>query len=413
MKLSLLFYPNLEKLGTKTGKVPIYVRIALNRKKAEMRLNIEVLPEELKKWDERTMRFVDRDMSANALLNTIDKKFEDFRHHHSTSLAEYNVKTIRNLILGLDLKPTPLILTYVEKYYNNAIASNTQITEGTKKNYRKALKHLKEFMVFKKIQDASLKDITMTFAHGFCDYLLGSFPDCDHKGMKEPSALDNIKKMRTIFDRAVDEELILNNPFKKIKLKSKSGQRGRLDINQVRQLYLLDLKDFPTQQPYRDLFLFSVFTGLAYADSALLKQSDLNEMRDGNIRLLKQREKTEIVTEMILPKQAIQIIDKYRNTAETEITGCVLPRRSNKEVNVQLKILANMVNIPLKLTTHIARHTFRQLLAEADIYEMGVIKRMMGHSQNGEIDGIYYYVTESRLLEAKRKFELYLEKAFS
>ncbi|MBK9486864.1 MAG: hypothetical protein IPO01_17285 [Chitinophagaceae bacterium] len=116
---------------------------------------------------------------------------------------------------------------------------------------------------------------------------------------------------------------------------------------------------------------------------------------------------------MILPKQAIQIIDKYKNTAETEITGCVLPRRSNKEVNVQLKILANMVNIPLKLTTHIARHTFRQLLAEADIYEMGVIKRMMGHSQNGEIDGIYYYVTESRLLEAKRKFELYLEKAFS
>ncbi|MBK6380858.1 MAG: hypothetical protein IPF72_14680 [Chitinophagaceae bacterium] len=133
MKLSLLFYPNLEKIGAKTGKVPIYVRIALNRKKAEMRLNIEVLPEELKKWDERTMRFADRDMSANALLNTIDKQFEDFRHHHSTSLCEYNVKTIRNLILGLDLKPTPLILTYVEKYYNNAVASNTQITEGTRK----------------------------------------------------------------------------------------------------------------------------------------------------------------------------------------------------------------------------------------------------------------------------------------
>jgi hypothetical protein len=43
---------------------------------------------------------------------------------------------------------------------------------------------------------------------------------------------------------------------------------------------------------------------------------------------------------------------------------------------------------------------------------MGVIKRMMGHSRNGEIDGIYYAVTESRLMEAKRKFELYLEKAF-
>jgi hypothetical protein len=134
MKLSLLFYPNLEKFGTKTGKVPIYVRIALNRKKAEMRLNIDLLPEELKKWDERTMRFTDRDMSAYALLNTIDKKFEDFRHHHSASISEYNVKTIRNLIPGLDLKPTPLISTYVEKYYTSAIAANIQITEGTKVN---------------------------------------------------------------------------------------------------------------------------------------------------------------------------------------------------------------------------------------------------------------------------------------
>lgn len=413
MKLSIMFYPNTEKTVSKTGKIPLYVRVTLNRRKAEMRLNIEVTPEDLNKWDERTMRFADRDMSANYLLNTIDKNFEDFRHRHSTSLAEYNVKTIRNLILGLDAKPCPLIQNYIDQYYVKVIAHNSTLTEGTKKNYRKALKHLKEYLAFRRTKDASLKDINMAFAHGFCDYLLGSFPGCDRIGMKEPSALDNIKKMRTIFDRAVEEEILLANPFKKIKLKSRSGQRGRLDINQIRQIYFLDLKHFPTQQLYRDLFLFSVFTGLAYADASLLKQSDLNIMRDGNIRLLKQREKTDVVTEMILPKQAVAIIDKYRDTAEVEITGCVLPKRSNKEVNVQLKILANMVGIPLKLTTHIARHTFRQLLAEADIYEMGVIKRMMGHSRSGEIDGIYYAVTESRLMEAKRKFELYLEKAFS
>jgi hypothetical protein len=86
MKLSILFYPNTEKAISKTGKVPMYMRIILNKKKAEMRLNIEVHPAELKKWDERTMQFIDREMSANALLNTIDKKFEDFRHHHPLPL---------------------------------------------------------------------------------------------------------------------------------------------------------------------------------------------------------------------------------------------------------------------------------------------------------------------------------------
>jgi hypothetical protein len=44
MKLSIMFYPNTEKTISKTGKVPMYARITLNRKKAEMQINIEVLP---------------------------------------------------------------------------------------------------------------------------------------------------------------------------------------------------------------------------------------------------------------------------------------------------------------------------------------------------------------------------------
>jgi hypothetical protein len=35
----------------------------------ESKDTIELLPDELYKWDEKTMQFTDRDMSANALLN--------------------------------------------------------------------------------------------------------------------------------------------------------------------------------------------------------------------------------------------------------------------------------------------------------------------------------------------------------
>jgi integrase len=409
MKLSLFFYPKRDKTNTKTGKIPMYMRIILNREKAEMRLNVELQEADLLKWDEATMRFTDRNMSANAYLNELDKSFEDFRHHNATKLSNYNAKTIRDQIMGLDAKPCPLIIQYIDKYYDKAIAPNAQLAEGTKRNYRKAFKHLRDFLMFRKSKTAILNDLNVALAYEFRDYLLGSHPDCARTGMKEPSALDNIKRLRTVFDRAVDEELISSNPFKKIKLKSKSKQRYRLDINQVRLIYQLDLREFPTQQLYKDMFLFSVFTGLAYADASNLKQTDINKMKDGNYRLFLKRKKTDVITEMVLPKQAVAIVEKYKSYPEIEITGNVLPKRSNKEVNVQLKVLANMVNIPVKLSTHICRHTFRQLLAEADIYEMGVIKRMMGHSRNGEIDGIYYAVTETRLLEAKRKFELYLE----
>ena len=71
-------------------------------------------------------------------------------------------------------------------------------------------------------------------------------------------------------------------------------------------------------------------------------------------------------------------------------------------------MLSSLAKTPIKLTTHIARHTFRQLLAEAGIEDYGVIKRMMGQSRNGDVDEVYYSITESRLLNAKLKFEEYL-----
>lgn len=52
----------------------------IGQEKAEMRLNIEIFPQELKKWDEKVMRFTDRQMSANVLINAIEQKFQDFRY---------------------------------------------------------------------------------------------------------------------------------------------------------------------------------------------------------------------------------------------------------------------------------------------------------------------------------------------
>jgi hypothetical protein len=112
MKLSIHFYPNRDKKNNKTGKTPMYMRITLNREKAEMRLNIELTDTDLLKWDETMMRFADRNMSANAYLNEIDKNFEDFRYHNATKLSNYNAKTVRDLVMGLNAKPTPLISHY-------------------------------------------------------------------------------------------------------------------------------------------------------------------------------------------------------------------------------------------------------------------------------------------------------------
>ena len=128
------------------------------------------------------------------------------------------------------------------------------------------------------------------------------------------------------------------------------------------------------------------------------------------IKLHIKRSQTDIQKEFFLVTQAVKIVNHYKAAKENQITGLVLPKRSNEKLNVQLKILAEMVNIPFNLSSHVARHTQRQLLAETGIEDMGVIKLMIDHSGSGDLDSVYYSVTDSRLLEAKAKFEKYLNE---
>ncbi|HEX4375334.1 MAG TPA: tyrosine-type recombinase/integrase, partial [Puia sp.] len=116
--------------------------------------------------------------------------------------------------------------------------------------------------------------------------------------------------------------------------------------------------------------------------------------------------------EMFLPSFAIKIIEKYKGSLETLVTKKIFPKRSLKSLNFYLKLISEKAGIDTKITTHIARHTFRQLLAEAGIQDDSVIKRMMGQSRNGTIDQTYYEVTESRLREAKERFEIFLTRNF-
>ncbi len=389
MKLSLLFYPNIQKTDKRSGKVPIYMRLVLDREKTEMRLNVEVNKEQLKKWDSQMMRFREKKDPANAVLNKVESKFEEFQYHNALTLSVYNVKQIKNILMGLEQRPHIKVLEFIDKYYKSSVESNQELTEGTKKNYRKAINHLKRFLQYKGITNPSFKDIDISLAMHFKDYLLTPLPALEKIGLKEPSAFDIVKKLRTIFERALDEQLLPLNPFKKIKLKSKSSKKGWLDIHQVKQIFDADLSHFGTQNVYRDLFVFSILTGLSYSDVQFLTINNLSFRSDGNVKLFIQRKKTDVITEMFLPKQAIAILDRYKTFAELQITGKMLPRRSNKEMNIQVKILGSICKIPLALTTHIARHSFRQLLAEADIIEMPVIKRMMGHSRSSDIDSTY------------------------
>jgi len=256
--------------------------------------------------------------------------------------------------------------------------------------------------------------LTNSLALEFKDYLLQDITISNQplklkKGMTEPSAAIIVKKFRTIFNRAILEGRLEKNPFKIVKLKHRSARRGRLSLVEVKRLAELDLTKFPVQKTYRDIFLFSVLTGLAYQVAIYLTKSNIECQESGEMKLKTDRTKTGVNTELFLVTQAVAIMDRYSETPDRQVNGRILPYRSNKEINLQLKYLADLANIPFTLTHHIARHTFRQLLAEAGIVDMAVIKKMMGQTRSHDIDDIYYIVTDGQLLNAKKQLQKCLD----
>lgn len=410
MKASISYYPNLQKKSKKTGCTPCYARVILNGSKAEERLAIQFSQHEVQKWDPMTMRLQDRSSTNNFILNNLDQKFQEFLILNSTRLSQFTPRMILDHVMGKNYEQNITILEFVDSVFEKSIENNASLSPGTVRNYRKAINHLKAFLKYRNSEKLLLCQITSVFSREFMDYLLSKAPKYSKKAMTEVSAAYIIKKFRTIFDRAVEKKIIEKNYFKNIKLKTKSPRRERLNIEQVKSLYNLNCNKLPIQKIYRDIFLFSVFTGLANIDSLQLKDHHLYCRSDGNVKLNLKRAKTSIFTEGFLVTFARNIISNYKNTPEHQLTGYLLPHRSNKELNVQLKIIASLCDVPFNLTSHVARHTFRQLLAEAGIEDIAVIKRMMGQSRGDEIDEIYYSVTESRLLAAKEKFENYLQQ---
>ncbi len=163
------------------------------------------------------------------------------------------------------------------------------------------------------------------------------------------------------------------NPYLKFSVPhGKHAIRQRLDDAEIKLLTSTVIED-PTLALSRDLFVFSIFTGLAYKDVQGLKPSHFREI-EGKLWIEGLRKKSgEYYTVYLLP-EAVEIISKYRSASE------IFPAPDLYLQNRLLKIVAAVCGITKPLSTHIARHTCATLLLRKDV-SLKVISEMLGHSQ--------------------------------
>ncbi len=196
------------------------------------------------------------------------------------------------------------------------------------------------------------------------------------------------RTLRTIYNYALTNDWVKadNYPFKKYKVSKLSEETikralSKKDINKIIK--------YPCSSGYTrlaiDIFAFTYYVGgINFVDIANLTHSNII---NGN--LVYKRQKTGKLIRLPLPHQAMELIYKYRSNTylfpifnETHQTEQAKANRLHKvitKVNNHLKQIGEELNLPITLTTYVARHSQATVMKKAGV-PTALISQIMGHS---------------------------------
>jgi len=187
------------------------------------------------------------------------------------------------------------------------------------------------------------------------------------------------------------------NPYRHFKLKKVQGSRVNLTAEELLRIEELRIPDaYPDLRLVHDLFRFSCYTGLRFSDIATLTPEHIIQTHDGPCVVKTMEKVPKPVTlpiGLLFDGKPLRIIDPYlkRSTAGKPI----FQTPSNQHVNRQLKVLAAMAQVQMRLTFHVARHTFGTMLAELT-QNPYLIMDLMGHADI-QTSMIYIHRSQERI----------------
>ena len=218
------------------------------------------------------------------------------------------------------------------------------------------------------------------------------------------------RTLRAVYNMAVEQGLTEDrNPFKRVYTGIAKTVKRAVPVNVIRNIAHLDLKDNPSDDYARDMFLFSFYTrGMSFVDMAFLKKSNLQYGI-----LTYHRHKTGQALNIKWEKPMQDIVDKHKADGDSPyLLDIIRPAGSTNErsqyksrscnVNTHLKNVGRAVGLQVPLTMYVARHSWASACKASNI-PLSVISEGMGHD-NEETTRIYLAQLDTSVVDkANRK----------
>jgi len=387
------------------GKLPIYVRIIKGRMKAEMHIH-EYIHED--KWDEAMGRVKLKCQEAvkiNHKISAIEKTINDIRWELEREEKPFDSKDIVFVLKGGNKKIEPRLFEVFDLHIKEVIEKNLH-TKSVINHYKQARRKLFDYLKSISKQNIHLKEFSRSHIDGFEHYLLTTKVPVIDKPLNRNTTNRYLVKVKAVFNKAIVKELITKSPFVGFVIHEASSSRVYLTENELQKIIDHPLSRNPSLIRVRDIFLFSVYTGLRFGDALNLKENNIYLDSEKEIWITCRQDKTgqPIQIPMLSPAQ-----DIYNKYLEDRIrTGYVLPRLSNQKVNSYIKEIARLAGIEKTITHHVARHTFATTILLDNGIPLELVSQFLGHLDLKSTQ-IYAKITKKNLASIAKKINLAIE----
>lgn len=386
---SVLIWANKARMSK--GELPLFARITVEGKRAEIALNRRVNPNH---WNPKT-GYLDSGSEAKTVNAFIDQvKAKLFRIYTKMQTLEEFITAEAIKLEFTGSKEERKTLLKVFEYHNTQMEKmvGIDVVKATLVKFNTIKSKVESFIKFQyKKSDLFLEELSYQFITNFEFYLK------TEENIQHNTTMKYIQNLKKIIHISVKNGWLMRDPFTDFRCSFKKVDRNVLTEE---ELEVLENKAFNIRriEIVKDLFVFSCYTGLAYIDVMGLTSNNISVGIDGEKWIFTERHKTDEKVRVPLLPVALGILNKYKTDPEVLNQGGLLPKLSNQKLNAYLKEVADLCGINKNLTFHLARHTFATTVTLANGVPMETVSKLLGHSSI-KTTQIYAKVIEKKVSE--------------
>lgn len=369
----------------KNNEYPLMLRLTRDRKRKYKSLGVST---QLENWDfqknQPKPNTPNRDLILEISANIIGK----YRKTILELKSQGRDYTLNSLV---DLIDKPQVNYTVHSFITATIE---ELQKQNRSKYAKSIGFtLTSMLNFNKTLDIYFSDIDVAWLKNFENWLRG-------EGLKINSIGIKMRSLRMLYNLAIEKEIVKaeHYPFNKYKVAKLSENTTKRALSKDDILNILNYT--PNNRSHYgalaiDIFKYSyLMGGINFVDIAYLTNENII---DGV--LVYKRKKTSKLIKLPLHEQAIELHTKYSNIESKYIfpilssfhrTELQKENRIHKvigNVNRELKAIGEELNLPIRLTTYVARHSFATVLKRSGV-NTAIISESLGHSSE-KITQIY------------------------